>query len=125
MCDKAAQMIEEILGVQTNEETVRQLTEQVGSWMEAAQTAEVENDGEPGSEEKLPLHRCAFSADGAMISLVKKQWVETRTVAIGSPQEKLNASGVPEIHVGQISYFSRARGCVDFYRSGRSGNATA
>jgi hypothetical protein len=29
--DKAAQMIEELLGVQTTQETVRQLTEQVGS----------------------------------------------------------------------------------------------
>jgi hypothetical protein len=28
--DKAAQMIEEILGVQTDEETVRQLTERMG-----------------------------------------------------------------------------------------------
>lgn len=48
-----------------------------------------------------------FSADGAMISLVNKQWVETRTVAIGEPQEKLNAQGEREIHVGKLSYFSR------------------
>ena len=105
--DKAAQMIEELLGVQTNEETVRQLTERVGNWMQAAQTAEIETDGKPESEEKLPLHRCAFSADGAMISLVKKQWVETRTVAIGEPLEKLTADGEVEIHVGHLSYFSR------------------
>jgi hypothetical protein len=30
--DKVAQMMEEIVSVQTNEETVRRLTEQVGSW---------------------------------------------------------------------------------------------
>ncbi len=112
--DKAAQMIEEILGVQTNQETVRQLSEQVGSWMQAAQTAEVEADGEPELEEKLPLHRCVFSADGAMISLVKKQWVETRTVAIGEPREKLHADGEVEIHVGHLSYFSRLADASSF-----------
>ncbi|HEY6541520.1 MAG TPA: hypothetical protein VIZ18_11305 [Ktedonobacteraceae bacterium] len=47
------------------------------------------------------------SADGAMISLVHTQWAETRTVAIGEPQEKLNAEGEREIHVGKLSYFSR------------------
>jgi hypothetical protein len=75
--------------------------------MQTAQTAEVEADGEPGSEEQRPLRRCVFSADGAMISLVKKQWVETRTVAIGEPLEKQTTDGETEIHVGHLSYFSR------------------
>lgn len=99
--------MEELLSVQTHEETVRRLTEQIGSWMEASQTAEVEADGEPESEDEPPLQRCVISPDGAMISLVHKQWVETRTVAIGEPQEKLIAEGEREIHVGKLSYFSR------------------
>ena len=37
--DEAAQMIDELLGVQTKQETVRQLTERMGAYMEAAQTA--------------------------------------------------------------------------------------
>src|SRR6266516_3471750 len=85
--DKVAQMMEEIVSVQTNQETVRRLTEQVGSWMEAAQTVQIE------ANDEQPLQRCVISADGAMISLVHKQWVETRTVAIGEPQEKRNAQG--------------------------------
>ena len=105
--DKVAQMMEEIVSVQTNEETVRRLTEQAGSWMEAAQTAEIEANGEPESEDEELLQRCVISPDGAMISLIHKQWVETRTVAIGEPQEKLNAEGEREIHVGKLSYFSR------------------
>src|SRR6266700_4878900 len=51
---------------------------------------------------------------GAMVSLVKKQWVETRTVAIGEPQEKRNADGETEIHVGQLSYFSRLADAFTF-----------
>jgi hypothetical protein len=105
--DKVAQMMEEIVSVQTNEETVRRLTEQVGSWMEAVQTAEVEAHGEPESEDEELLQRCVISPDGAMISLVHKQWVETRTVAIGEPQEQSGSDGEPEVHVGQLSYFSR------------------
>ena len=105
--DKVAEMMEELLSVRTNEETVRRLTEQAGSWMEAWQTAEVEAEGEPSEDLERPLQRCVFSADGAMISLVHKQWAETRTVAIGEPQEKRNAKGEVEIHVGKLSYFSR------------------
>lgn len=105
--DKVREMMEEMVSVQANQETVRRLTEQIGSWMEAAQIAEIDADSEPELEEKLPLPRCVFSADGAMISLVHKQWVETRTVAIGEPQEKLGTQGEREIHVGKLSYFSR------------------
>ena len=105
--DKVVEMMQEIVSVQTHEETVRRLTEQAGSWMEAVQRAEVEAGGEPGPENAQPLECCVFSADDAMISLVHKQWVETRTVAIGEPQEKLNVQGEREIHVGKLSYFSR------------------
>jgi hypothetical protein len=65
--DKVAQMMEEIVSVQATEETVRRLTEQVGGWMEAAQTAEIEAHGEPESEDAEPRQRCVISADGAMI----------------------------------------------------------
>ena len=105
--DKVDQMMEELLSVQTQEETVRRLTEQVGGWIEAAQTAGVEADGESEPEDKEPLQRCVISADGAMVSLLHKQWAETRTVAIGEPQDKLNAVGEREVHVGKLSYFSR------------------
>jgi hypothetical protein len=113
---KAAQMIEEIVSVHTNEETARRLTEQVGSWMETAQTAEVEADEELEREDEQPPERCVISPDGAMISLVHKQWVETRTVAIGEPQEKLTAEGEREIHVGKLSYFSRLVDALTFTR---------
>ena len=51
-----------------------------------------------------------------MVSLVNKQWAQTRTVAVGEPQEKCNASGVTEIHVGQLSYFSRLADALTFTR---------
>ena len=105
--DKVAQMMEEIVSVQTTGETVRRLAEQVGSWMEAAQTAGIAVDGEPEPEDEEALERCVLSADGAMVSLVHTQWAETRTVAIGEPQDKRGVQGEREVHVGKLSYFSR------------------
>lgn len=102
--DKAAQMIEEILSVQTTQETVRQITQRMGACMEAARAADSPEEQEAKEPPKL---RYVFSADGAMVSLVHKQWVEARTLAIGEPQEKLNTEGQKEIHVGSLSYFSR------------------
>jgi len=37
-----------------------------------------------------------------------------RTVAIGEPQEKRSATGEREIHVGQLSYFSRRASASTF-----------
>ncbi len=105
--DKAAEMVGVILSVQTNEETARQLTEHMGACMEAAQTAEVDTPGPQESKEGPVPQRCVISSDGAMVSLVHKQWAEVRTLAIGEPQEKRNADGEIEIHVGKLSYFSR------------------
>jgi hypothetical protein len=103
--DKAARMVERLLGVQTNEETVRCLSEQIGKWMEEAQTAELEEEDKEDQQDYL--QRCAFSTDGAMIPLTHKQWAETRTLAIGEPVERRSASGKREIHVIRLSYFSR------------------
>ena len=102
--DKAADMVERLLGVQTNEETVRRLTERTGKWMQEAQTAALEAEEE---DQKDYLQVCALSPDGALIPLTHKQWAEARTVAIGEPEEKVNAKGEKEIHVGKLSYFSR------------------
>jgi hypothetical protein len=112
--DKAAQMIEEILGVHTNEETVRQLTERTGACMEAAQAAESDAPSSQVSDDQPAPQRCALSADGAMVSLVKKQWAEARTLAIGELEEQLTADDTQEIHVGHLSYFSRLADAATF-----------
>ena len=104
--DKAADMVERLLGVQTNEETVRRLTERTGKWMEEAQTAALSAE-EDKEEQKDHLQVCVMSPDGAMIPLTHKQWGEARTLALGEPEEKVNAKGEKELHVGKLSYFSR------------------
>jgi hypothetical protein len=100
-------MLDHLLGVQVSEETVRRLAEQAGAQVEAVQTAQAK---EPLSEEpkaKTAPARLALSADGACVPLLKGEWAEVRTVAIGEVEASTTAEGKPEIHVGQVSYFSR------------------
>jgi hypothetical protein len=112
--DKAAEMVGVILSVQTNGETARQLTERMGAFMETVQAAGVDtSDSQEAKEGPVP-QRCVISSDGAMVSLVHKQWAEVRTLAIGEPQEKFNAQGEREIHVGKLSYFSRLADASSF-----------
>src|SRR5690349_9069876 len=80
-------MLEHLLGVQASEETVRRLTQQAGA--------------------KAVSARLVMSADGACVPLLKGEWAEVRTVAIGEAEERCTAEGKQEIHVGQLSYFSR------------------
>ena len=103
----AARMLDQLLGVQVSEETVRRLTEQAGARVVAAQTAQATTplqEEQPG--QGIPA-RLVMSADGACVPLLHGEWAEVRTVAIGEVEERCTADGEHEIHVGQVSYFSR------------------
>lgn len=103
----AARMLEHLLGVQVSEETVRRLTQQAGARVEAAQTAQAKAPVQEEPPVKAGAARLVLSADGACVPLLKGEWAEVRTVAIGEVEERCTAEGEQEIHVGQLSYFSR------------------
>ncbi len=77
---------------------MRRLTEQAGCSVEAAQTAEAHA---PWQEEvagkKIPA-RLAIIVDGAHIPLVKGDWAEVRTVAIGEVKEQRVPDAEQESH---------------------------
>ncbi|GHO48619.1 hypothetical protein KSX_67820 [Ktedonospora formicarum] len=110
-------MLGDLLGVQVSTETARRLTEQMGAWMDVAQTeASLAPPSETRKDVPAPKLR-VVSADGAMISLVHKQWVEVRTVAIGESVSKPDPNRKPatqEIHVDHLSYFSHLSGAATF-----------
>lgn len=119
--EQAARMLGDLLGVQVSGETARRLAEQMGAWMDVAQLADTDpvSSSEAPTSASLPVpERCVMSADGAMISLVHQQWVEVRTAAIGEPVEKLGTTGEAEVHVGQLSYFSRLSDASTFIELG-------
>ncbi len=111
---QAARMLERLLGVQVSEEAVRRLTEHMGCYVETAQTAEAHAPWQEEPTGKKPAVRQAFSADGAYVPMVKGQWAEVRTVAIGEVEEQRTSDGTAEIHVGHLSYFSRLTDAATF-----------
>jgi hypothetical protein len=103
---RAAEMLKELLGVQVSEATVRRLSEQAGAFSEARQTAQSHQES-PKEPVQPAGTKQAMSTDGAYVPLVKGQWAEVRTVAIGEVKEETNSSGGTLIHVRHLSYFSR------------------
>jgi len=49
-----------------------------------------------------------------MVPLVKGEWAEVRTLAVGEPEERQDANGKRETHVINLSYFSRLTSASTF-----------
>lgn len=100
---RAAQMLERLVQVHSSEETVRRLTERAGALVEAEETEQAQAPWTEASWQEEQAPRLALSADGAMVPLVKGQWAEARTLAIGS----VSAGSDESARVRDVSYFSR------------------
>lgn len=95
-----------------SESVAERLTEAAGAAYVAEQTAEVERlDQHPTPEPAGPAVQ-QLSVDGAMISLVHRQWVEVKTLAIGTVVQQ--ATG--EVRARELSYFSRRADHAAFRR---------
>ena len=104
---QAALMLSDLLQVQVSKETVRRWTEGAGAQVEATQTEQAHEPWqEEGRSESRP-ERLVLSADGAMVPLCGGEWAEVRTVAIGEVEAAGITTEPQEVHVGQLSYFSR------------------
>ncbi len=111
---QAARMLERLVGVQVGQETVRRLTEQAGGYVETAQTREAQEPWQEEATDQQGEARLAISADGAFVPLVKGEWAEVRTVAIGEVEECYRSDGSSEVHVTHLSYFSRLTDATTF-----------
>ena len=124
--EKAAQLIEEMLGVVVSPATVTRCTEAAGAAYVQLQTEEADHIEQaappaPGGAEKMIL-----SADGAMVPLRHGEWGEVRTLAVGEVQAAVKEQDTWEVSTRDISYFSRlvdARGfehlsLVEIHRRG-------
>ena len=88
------------------------LTEAAGAAYVVEQTAAVEQFEQRPSAGPVGPAVQQVSVDGAMISLVGKQWVEVKTLAIGTVVQE--ASG--EVRARELSYFSRRIDHTEFRR---------
>jgi len=95
-----------------SESVAERLTEAAGTAYVAEQTATVERLEQQPWPEPAGAAVLQISADGAMISLVGKQWVEVKTLAIGPIVRA--ADGTVRAHA--LSYFSRRTDHATFRR---------
>jgi hypothetical protein len=108
-------MLAHFVHTQVSEATVTRLTERAGAAYEAVQDAQyaplVQEAG--AAVAGPPIQQ--VSVAGAMIPLVHKQWVEGKTLVIGTVQPPVRqADGTVAIHTTDLSYFSRVADCATF-----------
>jgi hypothetical protein len=104
--EQAGFMLERLVGVQVSDATVRRLTERSGACVEATQT--IEQDPSEQAPSGFSGHqKLAFSADGAYVPLLKGEWAEVRTLAIGEVAPAKKTRETQEVEVTALSYFSR------------------
>lgn len=104
--ERAAQMLERLLGVQVSEPTVRRGALGAGALYEARQTAQSQQPAQ--ASRAVPIaEKLVISTDGAYVPLLKGAWAEARTVAIGEVKEEASAADQASVHTCQVSYFSR------------------
>ena len=72
--ERAAQMLDRLLGVQVSEPTVRRGTLRAGGLYEARQTAQSQL-ASPAELTALSAEKQVISIDGAYVPLVKGEWV--------------------------------------------------
>lgn len=104
--ERAAQMLERVLGVQVSEPIVRRQTERAGAWYEARQTAQGQQPPHD-SAASVSGEKQVISTDGPYISLVAGQWAEVRTLAIGEVKDERTTIQEPrKVKTEQVTYFS-------------------
>jgi hypothetical protein len=99
----AARELGRLTGAVVSESLAERLTEAAGAAYVAEQTAAVERLEQAPTPEPVGPGLLQVSADGAMISLVGKQWVEVKTLALGRVIQEADGT----VRTTDLSYFSR------------------
>jgi hypothetical protein len=113
---RAVELLERLLGVKVSAATVRRLTEAAGASLEQVQTVASQQDSDRDESAPQPspeTSKLALSVDGASVPLVKGEWAEVRTLAIGAV-EALSSSPDQEVQTSAWSYFSRLTDAATF-----------
>jgi hypothetical protein len=108
-------MLEEVLRVKVSSSTARRYTEAAGAAYEAVQTAAVEQIEREMPQAPLGPPQQLLSVDGAMVPLVKGEWAEVKTLALGEVTTVQTKQG-PAVQSQALSYFSRLTDADTFTR---------
>lgn len=113
---KAAEMLEDFLGIQVSRSVSRRYTEAAGAAYEQMQLEEVERLEKEMPRAPKGADKLQISADGAMIPLLHGVWAEVRTLVIGEVQPIVEEKGEKVVHTHNLSYFSRKVSAQEFQR---------
>src|SRR5262249_54957718 len=104
---RAAAELDWFCGVAAGAETARRLTEAAGAALVAHEAAEAARLAAESPAPPAGPRVQQFSADGAMVPLVRGEWAEARTLALGEVVAGRDAAGEPVARATAVSYFSR------------------
>ena len=114
--ERAAEMFTDFTGIQVSSAMSRRYTEKAGAAYvemqdEAVARLEREKPRAPAGPKKVQV-----SVDGAMVPLVKGEWAEVKTLAVGSVQPAVKEHQEWVVHTSELSYFSRLAPAEEFDR---------
>jgi len=92
--------------VEVSEATACRLTAAAGAALAAVETAAAERVAVERPAPPAGPRVQQLSADGAMVPLVRGEWAEAKTVAIGVVEAGRGADGAPVVRTTEVSYFA-------------------
>jgi hypothetical protein len=105
---KAAQLLQDLLGVSCSKATARRTTQAAGAAYVVMQTDTADQMvGQTPPVAPAGMEKALLSADGAIIPLVGGAWAEVKTLVVGEVDRRTNQKGEVEIKTQALSYFSR------------------
>jgi hypothetical protein len=113
---KAAQTMQDLLGVAVSKSSAKRDTQAAGAAYVAIQTQAVEQIEREAPEEPEGMEQAQVSVDGAIVPLVHGEWVEVKTLVIGEVQRRKDAQGEGQAVTRHLSYFSRLTDSQHFQR---------
>ena len=105
--EKAAQLLQDLLGVSCSKATARRTTQAAGAAYVAMQTEAADQIAAHASPAKAGVDKALLSVDGAIIPLVGGEWAEVKTLVVGEVVSRTNPKGEAEVKTQALSYFSR------------------
>jgi hypothetical protein len=104
---KAAQLLQDLLGVSCSKATARRNTQAAGAAYVAIQTEAADQVVTQAPEAQAGTEKALLSVDGATIPLVGGEWAEVKTLVVGEVVSQTNQKGETEVKTQALSYFSR------------------
>lgn len=114
--EKAAELLEDMLGIRVSKGVSQRYTEAAGAAYEQMQAEEVERLEKEAPQPEPGAEKLQVSADGAMVPLVHGVWAEVRSVVIGEVVSAVDREGQRVAHTQNLSYFSRKVNAETFER---------